>query len=254
MQRHLDRPLTTGEIAAAAGTPERSLRRQFQRFIGQSLIAYHRALRLEAARHALCDSQTKTDVTTIANGHGFSHLSHFTSQYRQRYGELPSTTLREVVDGPLPRRTHPLGDPIKLIVLPFTSTGADPSEAPLAETTTDRVISALTRTRWLNVLSPESDLSADKIRMASSGAQYAVRGRVESVRGHVQTVVRLIELATGRQIWGNAFQGTAEGAVELQERMTEAVASALPASLRDARATRAKRKPERDCVAVHCTR
>jgi hypothetical protein len=48
MQRNLGRPLTTREIAAAAGTSERSLRRQFQRFTGQSPIAFHRHLRLEA--------------------------------------------------------------------------------------------------------------------------------------------------------------------------------------------------------------
>jgi AraC-like DNA-binding protein len=101
MQRNLGRPLTTGEIAAAAGTSERSLRRQFQRFTGQSPIAFHRHLRLEAARHALCDNHAKADITTAAGMHGFSHLSHFTVQYRRRYGELPSTTLRALRESPL---------------------------------------------------------------------------------------------------------------------------------------------------------
>ena len=94
------RPLTAGEIAIAAGMSGRSLRRQFQRFTGQSPIAFHRNLRLEAARHALCDNHTKTDITTAAGMHGFSHLSHFTGQYRRRYGELPSATLRAVREIP----------------------------------------------------------------------------------------------------------------------------------------------------------
>ena len=98
MQRNLARPLTTGEIAAAAGTSERSLRRQFRRFTGQSPIAFHRHLRLEAARHALCD-HAGADITTAASAHGFSHLSHFTAQYRRRYGELPSAS----VLGPIAR-------------------------------------------------------------------------------------------------------------------------------------------------------
>src|SRR5450631_3237914 len=72
MRRNLDRPLTTGEIAAAANTSERSLRRQFQRFTGQSPIAFHRDLRLEAARHTLCDNHAKADITTAAGMHGFS--------------------------------------------------------------------------------------------------------------------------------------------------------------------------------------
>ena len=54
MQRSLARPLTTREIAAAVScTPERSLRRQFQCFTGQSPIAFHRHLRLECGTSRL---------------------------------------------------------------------------------------------------------------------------------------------------------------------------------------------------------
>ena len=102
MQRNLARQLSAGEIAVAAGTSERSLRRQFQRFTGQSPIAFHRHMRLEAARNALCDNNAKADITTAAGMHGFSHLSHFTGQYRRRYGELPSATLRALRESSLP--------------------------------------------------------------------------------------------------------------------------------------------------------
>jgi adenylate cyclase len=253
MQRNLDRPLTTGEIAAAAGTSERSLRRQFQRFTGQSPIAFHRHLRLEAARHTLCDNHAKADITTAAGMHGFSHLSHFTGQYRRRYGELPSTTLRALRDSSLPLPSHAICEPISLIVLPFICTDSESSNAAFAETMTDRVISALTRTRWLNVLSPDSDLpAASNVRVAPLCARYVVRGRVQCIGGRVQAVIRLIDVATGRQIWGNAFEGATECAMELQQRVTEGVASALPACLRDTKATGGKPKPERDPAAVHC--
>ena len=119
MQRNLAQPLTTREIATAAGTPERSLRRQFQRFTGQSPIAFHRHLRLEAARLALCDGQAKADITTAASTHGFSHFSHFTGQYRRRYGELPSATLRATRENSLPLLSHAICNPISLIVYPF---------------------------------------------------------------------------------------------------------------------------------------
>jgi AraC-like DNA-binding protein len=198
MQRNLARPLTTGEIAAAAGTSERSLRRQFQRFTGQSPIAFHRHLRLEAARHALCDNHAKADITTAAGMHGFNHLSHFTGQYRRRYGELPSATLRALRESPLPLPSHAMCEPISLIVLPFICTDSEFSNAAFAETMTDRVISALTRTRWLNVLSPDSDLpAANNIRVAPACARYAVRGRVQCIGGRVQAVIRLIDVTTG---------------------------------------------------------
>jgi TolB-like protein len=252
MQRNLGRPLTTREIAAAAGTPERSLRRQFQRFTGQSPIAFHRYLRLEAARHALCDNHTKADITTAAGMHGFNHLSHFTGQYRRLYGELPSTTLRARRESSLPLPSHTICEPISLIVLPFICTDSESSNAAFAETMTDRVISALIRTRWLNVRSPDSDLpAANNMRVTPPCARYAVRGRVQCIGGRVQAVIRLIDVTTGRQIWGNAFEGAAECAMELQQRVAESVASALPACLRDTEATGGKPKPERDPVAVH---
>jgi adenylate cyclase len=256
MQRNLARPLATGEIAAAAGTSERSLRRQFQRFTGQSPIAFHRHLRLEAARQALCDNHAKADITTVAGMHGFSHLSHFTGQYRRRYGELPSATLRALREEALPLPSHAISGPVSLIVLPFMGTHLDSGSAAFAETMTDRVISALTRTRWLDVLSPDSDLpAANDGRVVPGSALYVVRGRMQSIGGRVQAVVRLIDVTTGRQIWGNAFEGTAECAMELQQRVAEGVASALPACLRDTEATRDKPKPERDPVAVrHATR
>jgi TolB-like protein len=251
MQRSLARQLTTREIAAAADMSERSLRRQFQRFTGQSPIAFHRHLRLKAARHALGDNHAKADVTTAAGMHGFSHLSHFTAQYRQRYGELPSATLRALRESSLPLPSHAICEPISLIVLPFICTDSQSSNAAFADTMTDRVISALARTRWLNVLSPDSDLpAANNMRVAPPSARYAVRGRVQCIGRRVQAVVRLIDVTTGRQIWGNAFEGAAECAMELQQRVTEGVASALPACLRDTEATRGKPKPERDPVAV----
>jgi adenylate cyclase len=138
-----------------------------------------------------------------------------------------------------------------MLVLPFTCTDPEISNAPFAETMTDRVISALARTRWLNVLSPNPDLpAANDMQVALPCARYVVRGRVQWIGGRVQAVVRLIDVATGHQIWGNAFEGAAECAMELQQRVPEGVASALPAYLRDSEAIRGKPKPERDPVAV----
>jgi adenylate cyclase len=116
---------------------------------------------------------------------------------------------------------------------------------------TEQVISALTRTRRLNVLAPDSELrTANHMPAASHSARYAVHGRVHRIGRRVLAVIRLIDVATGRQIWGNAFEGAGERATELQRQVAEGVASALPACIRDAEAPRGKPKPERDPVAV----
>ena len=109
---------------------------------------------------------------------------------------------------------------------------------------TDWVISALTRARWLNVLSPDTDLpAANNMRGAPACARYAVRGRVQCIGGRVQAVIRVIDVRTGRQIWGDAFEGAAECAMDLQQGAMEGVASAVPACLRDTETTRGKPKP-----------
>jgi adenylate cyclase len=255
MQRNLARPLTTAEIAAAASMSERSLRRQFQRFAGQSPIAFHRHLRLAAARRALWDNHAKADITTVAGKHGFSHLSHFAGQYQRRYGELPSATLRAFGECSLPLPSHAVSEPVRLHVLPFKCADPESDNATFVEAMTDRVISALAHTRRLNVLSLDSDRpTAKNTRAASPFARYAVRGRVHWIGGRVLAVISLIDIATGRQIWGNAFEGAGERATELQRQVAEGVASALPVCIRDAETSPAKPKPQRDPVAIrHAT-
>jgi adenylate cyclase len=247
MQRNLDRPLTAGEIAAAAVSSERSLRRQFQRFTGQSPVAFHRRMRLEATHRALCDNPAKADITTAATMHGFSHLSHFADQYQRRFGEPPSATLGAFRERGLPQPLLTIREPVNLIVLPFICSDSESGHATFAEIMTDRVIAALSRTRWINVLSPDSNLPVTRNMLPC--AQYAVRGRVQYIGGNVQAIIRLIDITTSRQVWGNAFEGAAESAMELQQRVSETVASALPACLRNTDVARGK-MAERNPVAV----
>jgi adenylate cyclase len=243
MRSNLTRRLSGGEIAAAANTPVRTLHRQFQRFTGKSPFAFHRALRLEAARQALGDTRAETDITTAAIAFGFTHLSHFTAQYRRHHGELPSATLRarhnDVVQLPI----YTSCDSVSLEVFPFASGDTGPGEAAFAEATVERVIAALGRTRWLNVLGSANNLPAlNETRLIFRRARYAVRGRVRFFGGRILVVIRMFEVATGRHIWGDAFEGTPEGALELQKLVTDGVASSIPALLREAEATRGNKE------------
>jgi transcriptional regulator GlxA family with amidase domain len=52
------------------------------------------AMRLSGARRALLDPTQTTTVTAVALRWGFLEFGRFSMQYRQRYGEVPSETLR----------------------------------------------------------------------------------------------------------------------------------------------------------------
>jgi adenylate cyclase len=245
MRDNLATPLSVRMIATAAGIPDRTLRRQFRRFTGQSPAAFHRDLRLDAARSAL---DAGIDVTAAAGAHGFSHFGHFTVQYRRRFSELPSETLRSARVSRVQLPPRQLRHSVNVAVFPFTGAGA--GESALAATATDRLIAMLGRTRWLNVSTARHDApSATPL----FNAQYVLRGHVRSLGGRVQATVRLFEVSTGRHMWGRAIEGVPERAAELQERLTEGIASSLLPRLREALSPRA-RQAERDPAAVASVR
>jgi AraC-like DNA-binding protein len=94
IEAHLDLPLTVGEVSAVAGVAGRTLHKHFQDARGTTPMQYVRARRFAAARRALLAADRADRVTEIALRWGFSHLGRFAVEYRKRYGETPSQTLR----------------------------------------------------------------------------------------------------------------------------------------------------------------
>lgn len=90
------RALTVADLAVHAGVSERSLHAAFRRQLGTSPMSYLRHRRLDQAHDELLrlDPTTGVTVTDVALRHGFTHTGRFAAAYRQRFGELPSTTLR----------------------------------------------------------------------------------------------------------------------------------------------------------------
>ncbi len=89
---HAEDPLTVLEIAAEAGCSIRTLQTGFCQAYGLTPVAYLRDLRLDLARYLLLSRPPETPVSSIAYDCGFSHLGRFSQLYRDRFGELPSTT------------------------------------------------------------------------------------------------------------------------------------------------------------------
>lgn len=94
MQAHVASPLTTAEIAAAAGTSARALQDAFHRFLDTTPKAYLRDLRLAGVQRDLLDPANPSSVAAVALAWGFVHMSMFAARYRRRFGELPSETRR----------------------------------------------------------------------------------------------------------------------------------------------------------------
>ena len=91
---HLDDVMTIGDVAAAAGVAHRTLYKHFHEVRGISPMRYARDCRFAEVRRALLHAGPQDNVTTIAVHWGFCHLGRFSVEYRKRFGETPSETLR----------------------------------------------------------------------------------------------------------------------------------------------------------------
>ncbi len=86
---HLDEELTLDTIASVAAFSPFHFHRIFSIVVGESLSAFIRRLRLEAAASALCGSSHE-DITGIALRYGFSSSQNFAKAFRLRFGCSPT--------------------------------------------------------------------------------------------------------------------------------------------------------------------
>ncbi|HUH86550.1 MAG TPA: AraC family transcriptional regulator [Pusillimonas sp.] len=87
-------PLTAADIAEHAGVSIRSLFAGYRKYRNTSPMQHLKEVRLAATHAELTQPAPDTSVTQTALRWGFAHLGQFSAIYQQRYGELPSATLR----------------------------------------------------------------------------------------------------------------------------------------------------------------
>jgi AraC-like DNA-binding protein len=93
IEAHLAEPLTVTAIAARVGLSVRSLQEGFQLTLNTTPMSYVRHARLLRIRNDLLVAGLGESVAQIAHRWGVSHLGRFACQYRQAFGESPSTAL-----------------------------------------------------------------------------------------------------------------------------------------------------------------
>lgn len=96
MEARLGAPIAIADVAEASGIAGRTLFKHFRDFHGMSPMQYLRNSRFEKVREALRRADPEQSVTEIAMNWGFTHMGRFSVEYRERFGESPSDTLRRV--------------------------------------------------------------------------------------------------------------------------------------------------------------
>jgi len=99
LQNRADDVPSIREICAATGASYATLERGFRETYGMTPKAMLTAMQQSGARRALLHPSPMTTVTDVALRWGFVEFGRFSAQYRQRYGEVPSETLRRTRGG-----------------------------------------------------------------------------------------------------------------------------------------------------------
>lgn len=96
IEGHLAEKITMESLAEALHMSVRSIQQGFRAELGMSPTTFIRERRLERVREELTDAipSDGVTVTAVAERWGFHHLGSFAVEYRKRWGETPSETLR----------------------------------------------------------------------------------------------------------------------------------------------------------------
>ncbi|MCY1372174.1 Helix-turn-helix domain protein [compost metagenome] len=95
IESNADQPLTAAEIAMQVGVSLSTLFAGFQEYRHITPMFYLKQVRLQRVRDLLLAAAPGAEsVTRIATQWGFTHLGRFATDYRRKFGELPSETLR----------------------------------------------------------------------------------------------------------------------------------------------------------------
>ena len=270
MRANMAERITLTGLASACGVPERTLLRQFQRFVGLAPLAYLRRLRLNTAKSELASAQNNDAISDIAMRCGFSHLGRFATEYRRLFGETPSTTRQRVrvraadsalakngascfgdsPPSPLPamEREKP-----SLLILPLRTETLQ--ESLEARDLTERLAATLSRIRVAAVAlaRPSHPVSLSVSQPRNAGTQYCLRGRLTQRGERLRVIVRLVDVVADRHVWGDSFDGSVNDPFELQDRVVEAVLCGVVSHITDDEIGRASNKNPRDVGAYDLT-
>ena len=156
----------------------------------------------------------------------------------------PAANGTSIVGAKLPNAEGP-----SIAVLPFENISADPEQDYFADGVVEEVTIALSRFKWLFVISRNSSFAykhkvIDVKQVGRElGVRYVLQGSVRKVGSHIRISGQLIEAATGAHLWANTFDGDLQDVFDLQDNVARSVVGAIAPRLISAEIEFARRKP-----------
>lgn len=136
-----------------------------------------------------------------------------------------------------------------IAVLPFENMSGDKEQEYFSDGVTEDIITALSRLRWLTVISGNSTVSYKGMKVESKdvgremGVRYILEGSVRRAASRVRVTAQLIDAETGAHIWAERYDRNLDDIFAVQDEITETITAAIGPELEALERDRAYRKP-----------
>ncbi len=147
---------------------------------------------------------------------------------------------------------HPAGHEARpsIAVLPFANLSGEPEQEYFADGIADDIQTALSKSRWLFVMSRNSAfafkgkaMEVDEIAR-KLGVRYVLFGSVRRSTSKVRVSAQLVDAETGESLWAERYDRDLTDLFALQDEIAEAVAGAIEPQLIRSEAERGGRREE----------
>ncbi|HEY9129621.1 MAG TPA: AraC family transcriptional regulator [Sulfurovum sp.] len=97
IEKNYKNDICINELCSSKKLSDRTLRSGFKNLFGLSPKQYHNSYRMGKVHHALLQSDNSLDtVEGIAYEHGFTHMGHFSANYKSMFKNTPLFTLKNI--------------------------------------------------------------------------------------------------------------------------------------------------------------
>lgn len=197
-----------------------------------------------AVRKALGDDGVSQHTISTVHGRGFRFVAPVDKATPDSTAEVDENR-RGVPQVVVARKPS-------VAVLPFANLNGDPGEAYLADGIAEDITTALSKNRWLTVIArnPAFAFRGSKDSIRSIGekltADYIVTGNIRKAGTRFRITIQVVDADTEQSVWSERFDRDTIDIFDLQEEISQLVASRLETELGLTEQKKAERRPRKN--------
>jgi TolB-like protein/tetratricopeptide (TPR) repeat protein len=205
------------------------------RFVSESALT----TQIKALRRAIGDTGRDQRIVRTVHGRGYMFIADI---------EDPSDNA-----GDGSKQAADLGhtNPV-IVVLPFRSLSEDPAQAHIADGLTQDIVAALSKHRWLRVLTraivSRYQDEPDAITRLSTdlSVDYVVEGTVRVAGDRLRVTVSLTDTKNGTSLWAERYDRQFEDLFAVQDEISHVIAASIEPEVGYAERDRVSRRVDAD--------